>query len=188
MTDYTNKSRRLARETYWQVHDRDTYECPDCGRSEGQLQGTFEVHHKNGEPLDNRLENRVALCRACHMLREDKKPSLAAIKQLRDQYTAATEPSLPDSVRVYCEEIPPIGSECRPWVDPLAVWMSFYQDWCDDAGYEPAAPDSLVSGLREHCDAVIEWKDGGIVITGPDPTSRGWEPTPQENRQATEER
>jgi hypothetical protein len=74
MTDYTSRSRRLARESYWQAHARDSYECPDCGRSESELQGTFEVHHKNGEPLDNRLENRGALCRICHMLREDKSP------------------------------------------------------------------------------------------------------------------
>jgi hypothetical protein len=176
MTDYTDKSRRLARETYWQVHDRDTYECPDCGRSEEELQGTFEVHHKNGQPLDNRLENRVALCRVCHLLREGKKPSQAAIQRLRDQYANAAEPSLPESVRVYCEEIPPIGSEGRPWTDSLGVWMSFYQDWCDRTGYQVAAPDQLVRGLREHCDATVQWENDHVFIHGPDPTSRGWSP------------
>lgn len=84
MTDYKDRSRKLARESYWQRHDRDSYECPDCGRAEGEIQGCFEVHHKNGEPLDNRTENRVGLCRLCHNLREDKKPSIEQIRNARD--------------------------------------------------------------------------------------------------------
>lgn len=82
--DFKDKSRRLARESYWQTHDRDSYHCPDCGRSEDEITGKFEVHHKNGQPLDNRPENRVALCRLCHNLREGKKPSIEAIKQVRN--------------------------------------------------------------------------------------------------------
>jgi len=63
---FKDRSRRLARESYWETHDRKSYECPDCGRSENEAKGTFEVQHKNGETLDNRPENRVALCRSCH--------------------------------------------------------------------------------------------------------------------------
>lgn len=85
MRQFKDRSRRLARESYWETHDRDSYECPDCGRTEDEIRGSFEVHHKNGEPLDNRPENRVALCRVCHNLREDKKPSIEEIRHLRSQ-------------------------------------------------------------------------------------------------------
>jgi nucleoside 2-deoxyribosyltransferase len=87
MSGYKDRSRKLARESYWQRHDRDSYECPDCGRTEDEIQGRFEVHHKNGEPLDNRPENRVGLCRLCHNLREDKKPSIEQIRNARDGLT-----------------------------------------------------------------------------------------------------
>jgi len=78
------KHRRLARERYWEENGRDSYKCPDCGRTEDEIDGSFEVHHINGEPLDNRVENHVALCRLCHNLRENKKPSVKSIEKLRD--------------------------------------------------------------------------------------------------------
>jgi 5-methylcytosine-specific restriction endonuclease McrA len=36
--------------------------CADCGRSDVPL----EVHHVNGDPLDNRIQNTIPLCRDCH--------------------------------------------------------------------------------------------------------------------------
>jgi len=80
-----DKHRKLARENFWKRHDRDEYSCPDCGRKEDEVGGVFEVHHINGEPRDNRPENHVALCRLCHNIREDKKPPMELIKNLRDQ-------------------------------------------------------------------------------------------------------
>jgi nucleoside 2-deoxyribosyltransferase len=44
--------------------------------------------------MDNRPENRVALCRLCHNLREDKKPCLEDIRHLRAQ--TDTDDSRPD--------------------------------------------------------------------------------------------
>ncbi|WP_164932813.1 nucleoside 2-deoxyribosyltransferase domain-containing protein [Halorubrum amylolyticum] len=82
---WKRKSRKLAREMFWEKHDRETYECPDCGRQEEELLNTFEVHHKDGQPMDNRPENHVALCRPCHNLREGKKPSIGEIRNLRSQ-------------------------------------------------------------------------------------------------------
>jgi len=90
MSNFESRSRRLAREAYWEKHDRDTYECPDCGRTQGEIQGVFEVHHKNGEPMDNRPENQIALCRLCHNLREGKKPSLQHIERLRSELNSNT--------------------------------------------------------------------------------------------------
>jgi 5-methylcytosine-specific restriction endonuclease McrA len=38
--------------------------CADCGRSGVPL----EVHHVNGDPTDNRIQNTIPLCRDCHRL------------------------------------------------------------------------------------------------------------------------
>lgn len=84
MSRYKKKSRKLARQHFWEKHDRESYACPDCGREEEDVAYSFEVHHKNGEPMDNRPENHVALCRTCHNLREGKKPSLDQIQRLRN--------------------------------------------------------------------------------------------------------
>lgn len=84
MSRYKKRSRKLARQHFWEKHDRDSYTCPDCGRTEDEVAYTFEVHHKNGEPMDNRPENHIALCRTCHNLRENKKPSMGQIQRLRN--------------------------------------------------------------------------------------------------------
>jgi len=85
MSRYKKRSRKIARQLFWEKHDRDEYSCPDCGRLEEEVSYSFEVHHKNGEPMDNRPENHVALCRTCHNLRENKKPSMGQIQRLRNQ-------------------------------------------------------------------------------------------------------
>jgi 5-methylcytosine-specific restriction endonuclease McrA len=36
--------------------------CADCGRSDVPL----EVHHVNGDPMDNRIANLRPLCGDCH--------------------------------------------------------------------------------------------------------------------------
>jgi 5-methylcytosine-specific restriction endonuclease McrA len=50
------------RERAFAAHGR---RCADCGRSDALL----EVHHVNGDPLDNRLANTIPLCRDCHRTR-----------------------------------------------------------------------------------------------------------------------
>ena len=53
-----------------QVLERDKYRCRRCARP-----GRLEVHHQNGRPDDNRLENLVTLCRSCHI--EAHRPPVA---------------------------------------------------------------------------------------------------------------
>jgi predicted restriction endonuclease len=38
------------------------HRCADCGRSDAPI----EVHHVNGDPADNRIQNTIPLCRDCH--------------------------------------------------------------------------------------------------------------------------
>lgn len=85
---YKQRSRNLARSRFWDNHDHDSYECPDCGRGLDEIRSdTFEVHHKDGDAYNNSMENLVALCRPCHNIREGKKPSLNEIKHLLNQNT-----------------------------------------------------------------------------------------------------
>ena len=83
-------TRQRARRRYWDGRNKHQYECPDCGRRLSQLRTGFEVHHKAGDPDNNDPDNLVALCRACHNLREQKKPSLNEIELLRDQVDGPT--------------------------------------------------------------------------------------------------
>jgi len=87
MSRLRNRHRSLAREAFWNEHDKDSYECPGCGRKHSECQSGIEVHHKSGHPLDNREENLSGMCRLCHMLAEGKKPALKHIKELRDMFT-----------------------------------------------------------------------------------------------------
>jgi 5-methylcytosine-specific restriction endonuclease McrA len=42
--------------------DHSRRRCLRCGRSNVPLQ----VHHRNGDPMDNRIANTIPLCRDCH--------------------------------------------------------------------------------------------------------------------------
>jgi len=47
---------------FWRHHDKEAYECPRCGTTEGW----FDVHHLDGNHGNGSLSNLVALCRDCH--------------------------------------------------------------------------------------------------------------------------
>jgi hypothetical protein len=44
-----------------QVKKRDGYECRQCGLDEN-----LDVHHRDMNPENNKLDNLVTLCRSCH--------------------------------------------------------------------------------------------------------------------------
>lgn len=80
---WKRRSRKLARQIFWQSNDKNSYKCPDCGRGHDEVR-RFEVHHKNGTATDNSISNLVGLCRVCHKIREGKKPSLESVRNLRN--------------------------------------------------------------------------------------------------------
>jgi len=78
-------SRSIARKRFWNEHNKQTYRCPDCGRTNDEVEGSIEVHHQNGSPYDNRVQNLVGLCGVCHALREDRHPSKDRVRRLVDE-------------------------------------------------------------------------------------------------------
>jgi len=80
-----SKSRQNARSLYWENHNKQSYNCPDCGRNLDQLRTGFEVHHVDGNPTNNSLDNLVGLCRPCHNIRENKKPSFNELSLIQEQ-------------------------------------------------------------------------------------------------------
>lgn len=76
------EARKEAREVYWAEYDRDGRQCPDCRRTWEEA-GGFDVHHIDGDPLNNELLNLVALCQPCHKNRHrwwDKRVSVAKMR------------------------------------------------------------------------------------------------------------
>lgn len=78
-------SRSIARKRFWNEHNKQTYRCPDCGRTNDEVEGSIEVHHQNGSPYDNRVQNLIGLCGVCHALREDRHPSKDRVRRLVDE-------------------------------------------------------------------------------------------------------
>lgn len=84
-TTNQSKHRQKARRKYWADKNKNTYRCPDCNRSKEALRTGFEVHHKDGDPANNDPDNLIALCRPCHNIRENKKPSFNELELWQDQ-------------------------------------------------------------------------------------------------------
>lgn len=97
-----SKSRQKARSLYWGKHNKQSYECPDCGRHSDQLRTGFEVHHIDGNPKNNSLDNLVGLCRPCHNIRERKKPSFNELSLIQEQLEDTQ--SLTETTPVITEE------------------------------------------------------------------------------------
>ena len=76
----------MARSIFWDDRSQEQYNCDDCGRGIDEIHGKFEVHHKDGNPYNNDPENLVGLCKACHAIREDRKPAAASIEKILNQF------------------------------------------------------------------------------------------------------
>ena len=50
----------------WQVLERDNWTCQTTAGGCGRIGGRFEVHHLDGNPRNNAMDNLAVLCRDCH--------------------------------------------------------------------------------------------------------------------------
>jgi len=79
MSNRTPAEQKLDTKRWWEFHDKDTYVCPDCRRTQNEHGRRWEVHHINGEP-----GKCVGLCQTCHRVRhgaERRKIELGAWKR-----------------------------------------------------------------------------------------------------------
>lgn len=60
----TSTQRAVDRARWWEIHEKDSYICPDCGRTRDEHGRQWEVHHIDGVAGDC-----VALCKSCHYVR-----------------------------------------------------------------------------------------------------------------------
>lgn len=73
------RARNRARERYWSEYDREAHPCQGCKRADVPL----EVHHADGDCLNNHPLNLVALCRRCHKARHKRERTNDRLKQMR---------------------------------------------------------------------------------------------------------
>ena len=61
--ELTHAIRARDRKRWWEIHDREAYICPDCGRGNDKID-EWHVHHVGQQP-----GKIVGLCRTCHHVR-----------------------------------------------------------------------------------------------------------------------
>lgn len=74
-----------ARSVYWSVYDEDDYTCADCGSPDG-----IEVHHIDGNPLNDAIENLIGLCHACHRARHMRAHTDWRLNEMRREFDEMT--------------------------------------------------------------------------------------------------
>jgi len=67
--EVTDSIRTMDTLRWWEIHDKDSYTCPDCLRDPEEHPHQLEVHHVNKEP-----HKIVGLCAACHDIRHGADP------------------------------------------------------------------------------------------------------------------
>lgn len=164
---FKDRSRRIARERYWREHDRDSYQCPDCGRTEEETHNGFEVHHEGGDPYDNRFENLVALCHVCHCLREDRKPPIEAIRAIRNDVEKNRRGEVPSEVREFIENCIGQNPKRDNWVNPFGLYWSEFEKKYPKS---EASCTDLATGLEELAEADVVYEEheasNGIAVYG----------------------
>lgn len=79
--------RKEHREKYWNENDKQSYNCPDCGRGKDEV-SEFHVHHLDENPRNGRLDNLLALCKECHYERHGhwtRRYTPAGVSERREQ-------------------------------------------------------------------------------------------------------
>jgi hypothetical protein len=81
MTEITSIDRTEDRTRFWEMHDKDSYVCPDCGRTRDEHGRRWEVHH-----LDGVAGNVVGLCLPCHKIRHGAKRRNIELEAWKDEF------------------------------------------------------------------------------------------------------
>jgi 5-methylcytosine-specific restriction endonuclease McrA len=76
------RTRSRHRSRFWDHHDKQSYECPGCGRGFEDVGKRWDVHHRDGDALNGHLMNLIALCYRCHKQRH----SLTRIRDRLDEW------------------------------------------------------------------------------------------------------
>lgn len=80
-------ARKEARETFWGQYDKSKYSCPGCGYAGDHL----EVHHIDGNPFNNSLENLVGLCHSCHARRHRRENIDDRLEEMQTEFEALAD-------------------------------------------------------------------------------------------------
>ena len=130
-----DRHRKLARERFWSEHRKEAYDCPDCGRGMDEIHRTFEVHHINGDPHDNSLENLIAVCRFCHAVREGRKPGSKELQNFLKS-RAVSESDKQTGAYIAYEEVESAMSHIHPPTRYNRGAKSLGRALCKQFGFE----------------------------------------------------
>jgi len=78
-------ARSKHRTKYWKRHDKETYECPDCGRGVTEVD-QLDVHHKDENPLNGAWSNLIGLCHRCHLARHGREYDPQSLEDWKDGF------------------------------------------------------------------------------------------------------
>jgi len=83
MTKRTSYERAQDTKRWWEIHDKETYICPDCGRTQSEHDRRWEVHH-----IDGIAGNVVGLCLTCHKVRHGADRRSIELEAWKDEFLA----------------------------------------------------------------------------------------------------
>lgn len=81
-----NEVRKLHRDWYWSQHNRESYECPDCGLVDGSA---MEVHHIDGDFHNGDPDNLIGLCGLCHTHRHKTEATEERVNEWKSDFRSA---------------------------------------------------------------------------------------------------
>lgn len=65
----TNADIKRDTKRWWEIHDKDSYVCPDCGRTQSEHGRQWQVHH-----INRQAGKVVGLYLSCHKIRHGADP------------------------------------------------------------------------------------------------------------------
>jgi len=76
------KLRDTARKLFWSEHDKDSYKCAVCSRSDVRI----DVHHRDGDPFNNHMVNLIGVCHRCHTNHHSRQKRFESLKSWKESF------------------------------------------------------------------------------------------------------